>query len=120
MTAQLATSSIALAESEGDRITFRGTEIVFKSADPWTVIDYLMPARQFGAPLHYHDRLIETFYVLSGELWMRLGDREMTLKPGSFALVTPGTLHSFANKTDEPVRFLGHASHPDHKKFLCE
>jgi uncharacterized cupin superfamily protein len=79
-----------------------------------------MPAKQFGAPLHYHNRLIETFYVLSGELWLRLGDQELTLKPGSFALAAPGALHSFANKSDAPVRFLAHASHPDHKKFLCE
>jgi hypothetical protein len=33
---------------------------------------------------------------------------------------TPGTPHSFANRTGQPVRFLAHASHASHKAFLCE
>ena len=106
-----------------DSISFQGSEIHFispsHSADEWTIVDYTLPAQRFGAPPHYHEDLVESFYVLSGELWIRLGDEERTLGPGALALVNPGTLHAFANKTDAPVRFLGHASSPDHKKFLC-
>jgi mannose-6-phosphate isomerase-like protein (cupin superfamily) len=120
VTAESTQNSIALAEGEGERISFGGVEILFKAEDPWTVLDYSMPAKQFGAPLHYHNRLIESFYVLTGELWMRLGDQELILKPGSFALAAPGTPHSFANNSEAPVRFLAHASHSDHKRFLCE
>ena len=116
--------SIVFAEGEGERISFRGVDIVFKSpleaGDGWTVLDYTLPARQFGAPLHYHRELVESFYVLSGTLWFRLGDQKIEAGPGSFVLVTPGTLHSFANRTDSPVRFLAHASNAEHKRFLCE
>jgi len=115
---------VALAASEGERISFNGVEIVFKSPaaaqSGWSVLDYSLPPRQFGAPLHYHTELIESFYVLSGEAWFRLGDEEFTLGPGAFVLVPPGTPHSFANRSDRFVRFLTHASNSSHKAFLKE
>jgi mannose-6-phosphate isomerase-like protein (cupin superfamily) len=124
MTELCALPSVALADGEGDRISVGGVEITFKSPgdkdESWTVLDYKLPAHQFGAPLHYHHKLIETFYILSGEVWFRLGDKEVILGPGGFVLASPGTPHSFANRTGEPARMLAHASHSDHKKFLCE
>jgi quercetin dioxygenase-like cupin family protein len=130
MTAEITQhESIVLADGEGERISFRGVEVLFKSPtvlrpgvseQGWTVIDYTLPPKQFGAPPHYHFELIETFYVLNGELWMLLGDRELTLTAGSFALASPGTLHAFANRSNAPVRFLAHASRADHKNFLRE
>ena len=107
-----------------DLITFQGAEVDFKSprnsTDEWTVVDYTLPAHRFGAPLHYHEDLVESFYVLSGELWIRVGDEERNAGPGDFVLVNPMTLHSFANRTDQPVHFLAHASSPEHKTFLCK
>jgi mannose-6-phosphate isomerase-like protein (cupin superfamily) len=115
---------VVLADGEGEHFSVRGVEITFKSPigteDGWTVLDYKMPARQFGAPLHYHEKLTETFYVLSGEIWFRVGDEEYTAGPGTFILVPPGVKHSFANRSDSPARLLGHASHPDLKKLLRE
>lgn len=114
--------SIVMPGAEGDRIQFRGYDIIFKSgSDPateWMIVDYTLPAHQTGAPLHYHEHLIESFYVISGELWMRVGEREFVAGPGSCALVPPGTPHAFANRSDAPARFLGHASSPRHKEFL--
>lgn len=56
-------SSIVLPGAEGDRIQFRGYDIIFKSesnaASEWTIVDYTLPANQIGAPLHYHERLID-------------------------------------------------------------
>ena len=101
-----------------------GIEIIFKNPagddEGWTVLDYRLPARQFGAPFHYHEELIESFYVLSGEIWFRVGDDEVALGPGGFAFVPAGVPHSFANRTDEPARMLAHASNSNRKKFLCE
>jgi len=117
-------ASVVAEGDAGDRLTFGGFDIIFKSPAPdgaagWTVADYTLPARRPGAPLHYHRELTESFYVLSGRLWMRVGDREIDAGPGSFVLVAPGTLHAFANHTDAPARFLAHASSPRHKEFLC-
>ena len=113
---------IVLAPNQGERLAFRGVEILFKSPaesrDGWTALEYTMPPRQFGAPLHYHRELTESFYVLNGNLWMRVGDREITAEPGSYVLIPPGTIHSFANRTCQPVKFLAHASDARHKAFL--
>jgi mannose-6-phosphate isomerase-like protein (cupin superfamily) len=108
--------------SAGERITFGASEMIFKSpsaASPegWTAIDYTLAAHQPGAPLHYHRELTESFFVISGELWMRIGDRELIAGPGSYFFVPPGTLHSFANRSEAPVRVLAHASSPHHKAF---
>lgn len=115
---------IAMPAGEGERISFNGLDIVFKSTarqeNGWTVLEYTLPARQFGAPYHYHKELTESFYIVEGEAWFRLGDEEYNLGAGSFVLVPPGTLHAFANRSDRPVRFLAHASNGSHKAFLKE
>ena len=59
-----------------------------------------------GPPPHVHERLHDMFYVLEGTLTMRLGDETLDLGPGSFACVPPGTIHTFSNRSDQPVRFL--------------
>ena len=46
------------------------------------------------------------FYVLEGTLTMQLDDETLDLGPGSFACVPPGTVHTFSNRSDQPVRFL--------------
>lgn len=124
MSVTFAREATALQDGEGERIAFGGVEITFKSPrreeDGWTVLDYRLPARQFGAVLHYHDALVESFYVLEGEIWFRIGDEEITLRVGGFAFVPAGVPHSFANHSDAPARMLAHASGADHKRFLCE
>ena len=46
------------------------------------------------------------FYVLEGELTMRLGDQTHELAVGTFVCVPPGVTHTFSNASDAPVRFL--------------
>jgi mannose-6-phosphate isomerase-like protein (cupin superfamily) len=59
-----------------------------------------------GPPPHVHDELVDSFYVLEGTLTVTVGDENVELGPGSFACALPGTRHTFANRSDEPVRFL--------------
>jgi quercetin dioxygenase-like cupin family protein len=111
--------------SEGQTIEFGGSRMVFKSPaagapDAWTVVDYVMTPSQPGPPPHYHKEATETFYVIEGELWMRVWDREFTAGPGSFVFVPAGTPHAFANRSGEPVRFLGHASTPAIKNLILD
>ena len=111
--------------AEGETIEFGGSRMILKSPaaaapDAWTVIDYTMAPTQPGPPLHYDQTADETFYVISGELWMRVGEREFTAGPGSFAFVPAGTLHAFANRSGAPVHFLGHASTPGLKDLITE
>ena len=59
-----------------------------------------------GPPPHIHERLHDMFYVLEGTLTFRLEDREEELAAGSFACIPPGTVHTFANRSEDVVRFL--------------
>jgi quercetin dioxygenase-like cupin family protein len=111
--------------SQGEVVEFGGFKAVFKSPaaglrEGWMAAEYTLPPRQVGAPLHYHRDLTESFYVISGELSLRIAEQEEIAGPGSFALVPPGTPHGFANVADEPVRFLAHASDGMHKEFMME
>lgn len=55
---------------------------------------------------HAHPEQQETFTVLAGSLWLRLGRRAMTVGVGDTVTVPVGTVHSFANRTSEPVHVL--------------
>ncbi|MGH3042248.1 MAG: cupin domain-containing protein [Gaiellaceae bacterium] len=59
-----------------------------------------------GPPLHSHRELLDSFYVLEGTLAVLVGDDEVDAPPGTYAYVPPGVVHTFANRSDEPVRFL--------------
>lgn len=124
-TMQATTTPVIRLGSEGERLSFMGYEIVFKSPHPttggdWMAIEYTLGPRQNGAPLHYHRELIESFYIMEGQLWMRAGSQEVMAGPGSYILVPAGTPHAFGNQTDAPVRILAHASNRAHKDFLTE
>jgi quercetin dioxygenase-like cupin family protein len=65
------------------------------------------PGRE-GASLHVHREHSDLFYVLEGELTVRLGpeDRQVIVPAGSVARVPPGVVHGFRNASDADVRYL--------------
>ncbi len=50
-----------------------------------------------GPPPHVHTREDETFYVVSGNLEILLGDTTHRAKAGDFVYIPRGTLHRFKN-----------------------
>ena len=58
-----------------------------------------------GPPLHVHPNTEEAFYVLAGQLRVRVGEHEHTLGAGGFILVPRGLAHTFATAGPEPARF---------------
>lgn len=65
------------------------------------------PGRE-GADLHIHRRHSDFFYVLDGELTIRLGREgdEVALPAGTLARVPPLVVHGFRNASDAEVRYL--------------
>jgi quercetin dioxygenase-like cupin family protein len=65
-------------------------------------------AGQAGASLHVHREHSDLFYVLEGELTVRLGaeDRQVAVPAGSVARVPPNVVHGFRNASDADVRYL--------------
>lgn len=64
--------------------------------------------RREGADLHVHRRHSDLFYVLEGELTVRLGpeDQRVVVPAGTLARVPPLVVHGFLNGTDAELRYL--------------
>ncbi len=64
--------------------------------------------RRAGADLHVHREHTDLFYVLHGELTLRLGraDERIALPTGTVARVPPLVVHGFENGSDAEVRYL--------------
>jgi mannose-6-phosphate isomerase-like protein (cupin superfamily) len=64
--------------------------------------------RRDGADPHVHRRHTDVFYVLAGDLTIRLGheDEAAVVPAGTLARVPPMIVHGFRNATDEDVRYL--------------
>jgi mannose-6-phosphate isomerase-like protein (cupin superfamily) len=98
-------------EGEGERLSIGGSSVTIKATGDDTgnsfylgevVIEPGFP----GPPPHVHDRLHDMFYVLEGTLTLMLGDETRELEAGSFVCVPPGTVHTFSNPGNVPVRIL--------------
>jgi quercetin dioxygenase-like cupin family protein len=61
-----------------------------------------------GADLHVHRRHTDLFYVLAGELTVRLGvdGDEVVVPAGNVARVPPLVVHGFRNGSDAEMRYL--------------
>jgi quercetin dioxygenase-like cupin family protein len=61
-----------------------------------------------GADLHVHRHHTDLFYVLEGELTVRLGPagEPKVVTPGTLVLVPPLVVHGFRNGTDAELRYL--------------
>ena len=80
------------------------------STEPMTessaVVEYTIPPRISGPPLHVHPGMDETWFVLDGELTLHIGDGRTSLRSGHFVLTSGDVPHTFSNDTGAPVRFL--------------
>jgi mannose-6-phosphate isomerase-like protein (cupin superfamily) len=64
--------------------------------------------RRAGAGLHIHHRHSDLFYVLEGELTVKLGPDgdETVAPPGTLVHIPPLVVHGFRNGGDAEVRYL--------------
>ena len=93
-----------------DRMEFSdGTVWVIASSaedpdrDP-VVIDFHMPDGAQAPPPHYHPNgQSETFEVLKGSFEVKLDGKWQTVNEGETALVEPGVIHTFRNKSGAEV-----------------
>ena len=75
----------------------------------------------FPGPVpHVHREMVDSFYVLEGELTVLLGEETAQAGPGSYALVPPGTVHTFSNRSDQPVRVLNLMAPGGFEQYLKE
>jgi quercetin dioxygenase-like cupin family protein len=115
--------AVILLPGEGERIAAGASTAVMKATAETTggafsMSEATFPAGMNGPPPHAHRHTTDTFYVLEGTLHMRVGDSEIDASAGSYILVPPGIVHTFANISDERVRFLNISAPGGLEKYL--
>jgi mannose-6-phosphate isomerase-like protein (cupin superfamily) len=98
--------AIVVEPGEGKRVG--NVEFLAESADTerFNLSIVTKTPRSRGPEMHTHENEDDSFYVLDGEFVFEIEDERVTAGPGTFVLVPPGVLHTFANESDEPARML--------------
>lgn len=83
---------------EGEVLRCLGAEIKFlcggeATARSWSVSECVAPP-DVGPPPHHH-AWDEGYFVLDGDAWFTIGDREEHVGAGDFVCVPGGTIHAF-------------------------
>ena len=65
----------------------------------YSLIEQLMPG-QAGPPPHVHDRQVEVFYILAGQMRLQVGTELMTASAGALISIPPRTPHGFRVLSD--------------------
>jgi quercetin dioxygenase-like cupin family protein len=68
------------------------------------VLEFDVDAGYEGPGPHYHERHVDSFYVLEGELELPAVGATVVAGAGTYVFAPPGTIHAFTNRT--PARFL--------------
>src|SRR5215216_5057330 len=87
---------------------------------PVAITDSVVPPGFPGPVRHRHAEMTDIFYVLEGELAFDLEGEWRSLGPGSFVLVPPGVVHTFANRGSAPARFLNIYQPSGNEQYLKE
>jgi quercetin dioxygenase-like cupin family protein len=99
-----------LAEGEGRAYEWHGVRFTIKAAAAETsgaLAFWEVTTRPGEEPrTHSHDDVDEIFYVLSGSITFRCGERTFPVTDGGFIYLPRGIPHSYTIESDE-VRMLG-------------
>ena len=91
--------AIVLEPDEGRRIDLGNFMMTVKASQDLTAQAFtLLQATEppgFGPPMHIHHNAAEAFYVLEGEYFMFIEDRQYRCREGSFIYIPLGVRHGF-------------------------
>jgi mannose-6-phosphate isomerase-like protein (cupin superfamily) len=95
------------AAGEGDAYWFLDSLMTVRAAEPGQpIVIEATVAPGGGAPLHVHDDLDDSFYLVSGRLAMRCGEQAFLVEPGAYVALPHGVPHTFRVVGDEPAVML--------------
>jgi len=101
---------LGLAPCEGEALWWFNGLATLKvtgeqSGGLFSLIEILYPAGGM-VPRHVHHREDELFYLIDGELEMRIGERTIKAKPGTTLYAPRDIPHGFQVGPKEPVHYL--------------
>lgn len=117
--------AIVLAPGEGRRVTLGPADVVFKVTKEDTSGNFAFceytAAAGFAGPLpHIHWDHEEVFYVLEGNIDIKIGEHTVEAGAGTFAMVPRGSAHTFSNPGDSPAKLLGMFSPAGYEGYFEE
>ena len=111
-----------LAPGEGERYSPPGHPAVALKAGAsatlgaYSLLEFTVAGN--GPPMHVHHDAEEAFYVLDGEITIRIGTETIQANAGSFVLIPRETPRTFDNASDHPSRMLTIFSPPGFEQFF--
>jgi quercetin dioxygenase-like cupin family protein len=114
---------VLLSPGEGRTIGLPGFQITPKvtalEASGSSVLEFrVWPGFDVGT--HRHSAVEEVFYVLEGELDLRVGERRTRGRPGQLMFVPRGATHGFSGAAEGGARVLLTISPPGHERYFDE
>ena len=64
------------------------------------------PAKVQGPPPHLHNSFQESFLIIEGEMEFMVNGDTMVVRAGESVDIPPKTLHTFANNSDRPCKWV--------------
>lgn len=106
-----AEKNIVLHAGEGRTYHCGPMTAIFKAdeeetSNRYSISEWWVEPNSAGPGPHMDDRDDEIFYVLEGSVSFFLADKWIEVEKGSFIRVSPNTMHTFANNTDQKVGML--------------
>ncbi len=106
-----APAPIILGPREGRHYALGAMRAIFKADEDETQSDYSisewwLEPHTPGPGAHSHEANDDMFYVIEGTARFLIGEEWIDAPKGSFVRAPAGTMHDFANETDEPVGLL--------------
>ena len=96
--------AVAIEPGEGERL---GRHLRLKLERPELCLTEATVGPEFeGTGPHYHERHVDAFYVLEGELELTLGRETLRAGPGTSVAVPPGIVHGFTSSAPATTRYL--------------
>ncbi len=117
--------AIVRPPGRGERVEVGAAQILFKAEEgdgegTFSLTETTLPPDFPGPVPHHHETLVDGFYVLDGTLSVDLDDEVADASPGTFALVPPGIVHTFANTSGRTVRKLNVMAPGGFEQYLKE
>lgn len=114
---------VALGPGEGKTIKVPGHPITYKAekedtGGAYSLLEVVVIGG--GPPQHIHKAEEEAFYVLEGEVNVKVGEQTIRGTVGSFVLIPRGTVHTFWNAGSTPAKLLGIFSPAGFEQFFVE
>ena len=101
--------AMIVKNGEGEELSVLGTKVRFlleaaKTNHSFSLMEVELPKDQ-GPPPHDHP-WDEAYYIVDGDVWFMVQNKEQVFSTGDFVYAPGGTLHSFHGAGEKPARVL--------------